>query len=617
MIPAHEVRPGDPTNRLSIAIVVGFVGTLVGCGGETASPTDLEPNPLPVLLALAPDSIAVGTADATITVTGSGFIEASRVRVDGNDRQTEFQNGGELRLTLLPQDVAADGVRRVIVVNGTPGGGTSGESVLTVVYPTPALTSVSPSAAPAGSPGLQVTLSGSGFFGAVSEAFWVDANDTTPLGTTFVDESSLSATIPAELMADGALTAIFVRNDEGPAGRSNGINFSVENLVPVLRSVAPTAVTRASASSLTLTGDNFVESSVVVIGGNEHPASLINDSSLFASLPGTAFSTADEVSVAVKNPAPGGGTSNQLVVAIVDPPPSIALQAIDLVASPSGDVVYAVAGSSDPSFGNRVVALDPLTPAVLWSAPAGSEPQRVVISDDGAFLYVSQGGAQSVLRINIDTRASDLTIPLPTGQRAEDLVVLPGLPTSLAVSLRNTCCSPRHEGVALFDGDVKRPMMTQDHTGSNRIEPSANAERIYGLNNETTEFGFRHILVEADGLRQESVFGGLTQGFGIDIVYDGGMVFVTNGQVLDPEPGTILGTFPASGVMRPDVANARVYFLEDGVLTAYDANSFTALDSFAVEGTDFATVMVRFGEDGMAFGGGEGVVFLRSPLVSP
>jgi hypothetical protein len=68
--------------------------------------------------------------------------------------------------------------------------------------------------------------------------------------------------------------------------------------------------------------------------------------------------------------------------------------------------------------------------------------------------------------------------------------------------------SPRNAGTFIFDNATRRTSSGQGHTGSNRITRGTGASRIYGYNNETTEFGFRSVVVAADGLREETVKGG-------------------------------------------------------------------------------------------------------------
>ncbi len=97
----------------------------------------------------------------------------------------------------------------------------------------------------------------------------------------------------------------------------------------------------------------------------------------------------------------------------------------------------------------------------------------------------------------------------------------PGSSGTIAVSLKRSGVSPRHGGVAIFDEGVKRPLSTQDHTGSNRIEFSDDPSVLYGYNNETSEFGFREILVDTDGATETQVYRSFIAGYGVDIEVDG------------------------------------------------------------------------------------------------
>jgi hypothetical protein len=88
---------------------------------------------------------------------------------------------------------------------------------------------------------------------------------------------------------------------------------------------------------------------------------------------------------------------------------------------------------------------------------------------------------------------------------AEKMSVSPVDPDVVAVSMFRATTSPRHGGVALIRGGILQPLMTQEHTGSNLIAFDATGQYVYGLNNETTEFGLRRIAVLPTGLQQELV----------------------------------------------------------------------------------------------------------------
>ncbi len=92
---------------------------------------------LPFLSAISPASAQAGSGAFTLTVTGSGFTQRSRVRWQGQDRATTFVNPTRLTAAIPASDLAAAGSARVEVVTGPVGGGTSGLQTFTVT-PAPA-----------------------------------------------------------------------------------------------------------------------------------------------------------------------------------------------------------------------------------------------------------------------------------------------------------------------------------------------------------------------------------------------------------------------------------------------------------------------------------------------
>jgi hypothetical protein len=253
----------------------------------------------------------------------------------------------------------------------------------------------------------------------------------------------------------------------------------------------------------------------------------------------------------------------------------------------------------------------------------------MAMSDDATLLYVVLEGASAIRRVNLSTQEATLQITLGSDPyfgpySAEDIVVLAGAPQSIAVARTRPGVSPRHGGVAVFDDGVQRATVTQSHTGSNRIEPSLVANKLYGYNNETTEFGFRWLAVDSAGITQDSVFPNLLSGFSVEIVTHGARVYASSGTVLDPEAGAPVGTFntPYSRTVAPDVVTGRVFFLNTstGRLEAFDLETFTAVGSAVVPMVSlwgFPRALRRCGSDGLAYATGTKVVILRTALAVP
>jgi hypothetical protein len=123
----------------------------------------------------------------------------------------------------------------------------------------------------------------------------------------------------------------------------------IPNPVPVLTSFAPARL-RAGTSPATLTvnGSNFNAFSVVLWNGSPRPTTAVSTTQLTAVISSADLNAATSAQVAVRAPAPGGGTSASLTVPI-DPPPSLVPSR--LIVAPGGQVTVTLAngfgGSGD------------------------------------------------------------------------------------------------------------------------------------------------------------------------------------------------------------------------------------------------------------------------------
>jgi hypothetical protein len=287
-----------------------------------------------------------------------------------------------------------------------------------------------------------------------------------------------------------------------------------------------------------------------------------------------------------------------------------------------------------PAIPNTIATIDPPSGSIVGTIQVGSEPGPMALCAGGQFLYVGLYGEPAVQRIDLDGQAVDLVIPLGEHESygpyyAEDLACIPGEPESIAASRFKRNFSPRHAGVALYDRDVMRPMTTHDHLGSNRIESSGSSSVLYGFENESTGFRLREVLISEEGLTEGSVWSGLVAGFDGDIVYEDGLIFGSNGAVVDAASGTLQGTllregFEGPGPVAPDIANDRVHFISAGpgfiltlrsyVLSTYEQAGAAALPfPFNLPPPWRVT---RWGVDGLAYTSTDGLVLLRTSFAS-
>ena len=103
------------------------------CNGKR--PTDPTLNPTPVILALQPDIVPVGSPAIVLTVTGSDFLATSIVRWNGSDRPTTHVSATQLTAQIPEADLAAVAMAAVTVFTPGPGGGTSSALTFTIRAP--------------------------------------------------------------------------------------------------------------------------------------------------------------------------------------------------------------------------------------------------------------------------------------------------------------------------------------------------------------------------------------------------------------------------------------------------------------------------------------------------
>ena len=87
--------------------------------------------PLPVITSLLPNSAAGGGSAFTLTVNGSAFVSASKIRWNGGALATTFVSSTQLTTTVPMSYLASVGTATVTVLNPTTGGGGGVSNALT------------------------------------------------------------------------------------------------------------------------------------------------------------------------------------------------------------------------------------------------------------------------------------------------------------------------------------------------------------------------------------------------------------------------------------------------------------------------------------------------------
>lgn len=488
---------------------------------------------------------------------------------------------------------------------------------------TPTLTSITPSSAEAGGPGFTLVLTGRDF-APDAVVRWDGASRTTAV----VSATELHAEISGVDIAFVGTANVQVQNPGTEAGTSNAKTFAVvqpvANPLPTLSSLEPALVV-AGGTGLTLTahGAGFIPTSVLRWDGVDRPTTYVDQTTLTAIIAAGDVANADTIGVTVFSPMPGGGetAARPFVVlpAGVTSLRTVSLPANDLLLEPTTGRLFASVGGGGGTRANTLTQVNPATGAIGTSVTVGSEPTRMARSEDGQYLYVALRGAAAVRRYIIASGTAELQFALGNDSffgplYAEDIAVLPGSPHTVAVSTMYAGVSPGHAGVRVYDDGVVRPIATPGHTGSNEIE-AASATILYGANTETTEFGIRTMQVSPSGVTITQTFGNLASGFGGAYVLAGGLLYTPGGTVVDPAAGQLVGTFLGGrGPLAVDLANDRVFFLQNDGIAVYSASTFGYLGTIGL--ATGGNYLVRWGPNGLAYAAG-GTIYLLTTSYLP
>jgi uncharacterized protein (TIGR03437 family) len=333
--------------------------------------------------------------------------------------------------------------------------------------------------------------------------------------------------------------------------------------------------------------------------------------------------------------------------------PTLSITAINLNANsltwdPVNQVIYLSLPSLDGANGNAVQVLDPVSGQLGANVFAGSEPDLMSVSATSKFLYVSLDGASMIQRLTLPVLGKDIQIALGASTLngayvAGDVQASPVADGTVAVVRNNPDVDPEEEGgVVIYDNDMARPNVLCGfiEIGCNSggelfdsIQWNATATEMFAVNNEDTAFDFYTVPVSAAGFGMLTDYPGLAGGFGYAIHFDKvtGYVYDDNGAILDPGTGTLVGTFAVSGLMVPDGALGKAFFLPQAVagagtgmltLASFDLQRFTPIATAMLSNiVGSPTHLIRWGSNGLAFtttnqGSGGQVYILSGSFVS-
>ena len=259
----------------------------------------VNPVPAATITSLSPSS-ATATGDAfSLTVNGTGFLSGATVQWTGSSLSTTFGNSTQLIASVPASLVKAVGSASITVIN--PGAAASNAVSFPINQPEPVITSLSPTSAAAGGAAFTLTVNGTGFFlGATVE--W----NSTPLPTTFVSPTQMTATVASTLITSQGTATVTVSSS---GVTSNPESFTINPPVPGITSLSPISTAAGGGDfTLTVNGTGLLSGATVQWNGTPLTTTFVSSTQLTASVSASLITAIGSAQVAVTNP--DGAVSN-------------------------------------------------------------------------------------------------------------------------------------------------------------------------------------------------------------------------------------------------------------------------------------------------------------------
>lgn len=303
---------------------------------------------------------------------------------------------------------------------------------------------------------------------------------------------------------------------------------------------------------------------------------------------------------------------------------ALVLAAQDLVRDPTRETVYVTVSNTDADHPNELVALSAATGDVEWSVFVGSEPRTLAISSDGSKIYVALNGSPRVIRVDVATHQVDLDFGI--GEQSGrfypgDLAVSVGSPQTVVVDRMTDQRLEYQNDAAVFDDGVMRAEPLDYLVRTPALVSGDEAGLFYAYDNLSTAYSMSTLRLTATGIVAELTTPNVLDAFDVDLVYEGGRLFATNGDVVDAATHARLGTFGVEGPVVSDSATGKVFIAEATPtnelspvkIDVFDRAQFTRTSEVPITGLVAKPLkMVRGASDGFVL-----VVDEQPPYLDP
>jgi hypothetical protein len=263
----------------------------------------------PGVTSMSPATVAAGSPDFKVLITGSNFKTDDIVKFDGNAIPTELISATQIAGAIDSTKVVAAGTSQITVAR-KDNSGTSAPLTLTITdAAAPTIDSLSPESVTAGSSAMTLAISGHNF----SSASVVTVDDA-PRNTTFVSPTELRITLTSGDLASAHDYRIEVANPGNLVAPA--VIFSVVVPQPSISAITPDSVISGDAGfDLTVNGANFSATSVINVNGNAHTTQL-SSGALTTSIAASEIAAPGSLAITVSD---HGATSSAAMLKVLRP----------------------------------------------------------------------------------------------------------------------------------------------------------------------------------------------------------------------------------------------------------------------------------------------------------
>jgi hypothetical protein len=376
-----------------LTIVVALL--MVSCAMES----DASKLP-PAIASVSPSSVAAGSSDFTLAVTGTNFGSRSVVLVNGSPRATTFISKTQLTARILSADVSQAGTVQLSVSGGAVFvSSTSSMKTVSNSFPLNVTAAqplqVATSSLPAATVQILYTTS-MALSGGKAPYNWKVASGQLPPGIGLDSSSGMVTGVPSQ--TGQFKFAAQVTDSSSPAQTASSSPLSLD----VMAGISPLVMSSATlpngtvqvAYSASLSASGGTQPYVWSVTSGSLPAGLsLASSGSISGTPSVAGSSTFTVQVRDSAASPQTAT-HSFSISVVAPPANLAVSTTSL---PQGTAGQSYAASLQASGG---------TPGYTWSVTSGSLPAGLSLASSGAISGTPSSAGSSTFTVQVKDSAS-------------------------------------------------------------------------------------------------------------------------------------------------------------------------------------------------------------------